>query len=70
MYDTYKQMWYSDINNSGRLHSYAIYNHDFDSERYLRVVPEGKYRNALCRFRASSHITYIFKSLKQEDMKT
>lgn len=53
--DNFKQRWYSDINNSGRLYSYAIFKHEFELEKYLRVIPEGKYRNALSRFRTSSH---------------
>ena len=30
IFDTYKQSWYSSINNSNRLEMYSRYKHDFD----------------------------------------
>lgn len=53
--DTYCQSWYSDINNSPRLRSYAIFKHNFIREKYLDVIHEYKFRHALSRFRISSH---------------
>ena len=31
----YKQSWYANINNSGRLSSYCLFKHDFTAEKYL-----------------------------------
>ena len=53
--DTYKQTWYSEINNSSRLQSYSIFKHDFELERYLDLDIDKKYKLALTRFRTSSH---------------
>ena len=53
--DTYKQSWYSTINNSKRLQMYARYKHDFESENYLDFITEKKYKIALTQFRLSSH---------------
>ena len=47
--------WYSDTNNSNRLKSYCLYKHNFNLEKYLKVVSENKYKVALSRFRTSSH---------------
>ena len=30
--DTYKQKWYSDVNNSNCLHSYCLFKHTFDRQ--------------------------------------
>lgn len=59
IYDMFLQKWYSDINNSNRLHSYCIFKHEFKLEKYLTVISENKYRIALSRFRTSSHGLYI-----------
>lgn len=53
--DTYCQSWYSEINNSPRLRTYAIFKHTFIREKYLDVIHEYKFRHALARFRISSH---------------
>ena len=58
-FDIYLQKWYSDINNSNRLQSYCIYEHDFKLEHYITDVTENKYRTALARFRTSSHNLFI-----------
>ena len=55
IFDTYKQSWYSEINNSPRLQSYSIFKHLFQTEKYLDVIPEKKYKISLSRFRTSSH---------------
>ena len=53
--DTYKQKWYSDINNSSRLRSYCLFKHTFEFENYLDCIPDNNYKIALSRFRTSSH---------------
>ena len=53
--DTYKQSWYSSINNSNRLEMYARYKHDFEIENYLDFITEKNYKFALTQFRLSSH---------------
>lgn len=55
VFDNYFQKWYCNINNSSRLQSYCIFKHNFESEKYLTVLSENKYRVALSRFRTSSH---------------
>ena len=49
--DTYKQKWYTEINNSSRLETYLIFKHDFETEKYLNCIPENKYKIALSRLR-------------------
>ena len=51
----YKQSWYANINNSGRLSSYCLFKHDFTAEKYLFCINENKYRVALSKLRLSSH---------------
>ena len=53
--DTYKQSWYSAINNSNRLETYARFKHEFEIETYLDFIKENKYKIALTQFRLSSH---------------
>lgn len=53
--DIYKQSWYAKINNSGRLSSYCLFKHEFESEKYLSCISENKYRIAYSRLRLSSH---------------
>ena len=53
--DQYKQKWYSDINNSRRLNSYALFKHDFECEPYLDKIVEPKYRISLTKFRLSAY---------------
>ena len=55
IFDTYKQSWYSSVNNSYRLEMYARYKHNFELENYLNFITEKKYRVALTQFRLSSH---------------
>ena len=57
--DTYKQKWYTEINNSSRLEAYSIFKHDFEQEKYLNCIPENKYKIALTRLRTSSHNLFI-----------
>ena len=55
LFDFYFQSWYSDINNSNRLLTYARFKHEFTCEKYLDFITNEKYRFALTRFRLSSH---------------
>lgn len=57
--DTYKQIWYSEINNSNRLQAYSIFKHNFEIENYLNFEIDPKYKLALTRFRTSSHSLMI-----------
>ena len=57
--DTYKQTWYSEINNSSRLRTYCIFKHNFELESYLNLELDKKYKIALTRFRTSSHSLMI-----------
>ncbi len=51
----YYQTWNNNISNSNRLITYCRYKQNFSFELYLDNIHERKYRNALCRFRLSSH---------------
>lgn len=53
--DNYYQTWYSGINDSPRLRSYALFKHSFNREKYLDIIHENKFRYSLARFRTSSH---------------
>lgn len=68
--DTYQQSWYSEINNSSRLHSYCIFKHNFELEKYLTLNLDQKYKIALTRFRTSSHSLFIesgrYQNLQRE----
>ena len=55
--DTYKQTWYSEINNSSRLQAYSIFNCNFELESYLNLDIDKKYKLALTRF-VLPHIVY------------
>ena len=55
IFDSYKQSWYSFINNSNRLEMYSRYKHEFDLENYLDCLENKKFRIALTKFRLSSH---------------
>ena len=55
LFDIYFQSWYSDINNSNRLLTYARFKHEFTCEKNLDFISNEKYRFALTRFRLSSH---------------
>ena len=57
--DTYKQTWYSEINNSSRLQTYSIFKYNFELESYLNLDIDKKYKLALTRFRTSSHSLMI-----------
>ena len=62
LFDVYYQTWYSDINNTNRLHTYARFEHEFLCKEYLNSI---SILTALSRFRLSSTI-YI---LNVKDMK-
>ena len=53
--DIYKQTWYSSINNSNRLLTYARFKHEFECENYLDFITDKRYRVSLSKFRLSSH---------------
>jgi len=53
--DTYKQSWYTRINNSSRLDFYSSIKHDLKFETYLDNIQDQRYRIALTRLRVSSH---------------
>lgn len=55
IFDHYYQTWYTDINNSNRLITYARYKHEFNCENYLDFIANNKYKVAFTRFRLSSH---------------
>ena len=55
LFDSYYQSWYSNINNSNRLLSYAGFKHEFEFEKYFDFIGERKYCTALSRFRLPSH---------------
>ena len=55
IFDHYYQTWYTDINNSNRLITYARYKHEFNCENYLDFIANKKYKVAFTRFRLSSH---------------
>ena len=55
LYDMYYQQWYSDVHNSRRLSSYALYKVELKLESYLENVTIPKHRIALSKFRVSSH---------------
>ena len=60
IFDSYKQSWYSSVNNSNRLETCAQYKHDFEMEKYLKGK---KFKKSvwswlgitLTQFRLSSH---------------
>ena len=59
--DTYKQMWYSNINNSSKLSTYSLFKHNFNMESYLHKIIIEKYKVSLTKFRLSSHDLRIEK---------
>ena len=42
--DIYRQDWYSSINNSRRLETYAMFKHSFEFENYMDYIQEQKHR--------------------------
>ena len=60
--DNYYQRCYSEINNSPRLSSFCRFKHNFNQEQYLDVLPEKKYRIALCQFRILAHHLAVERS--------
>ena len=59
LFGAYYQTWYSDINISNRLHTYARFNHEFQRKEYLNFIIKSKYRISLRRCRLSSHNLHI-----------
>jgi hypothetical protein len=53
--DNFLQRWYSEVVNSRRLETYSLFKHAFERERYLEVITDQRFKNALARFRTSSH---------------
>jgi hypothetical protein len=69
--DNYKQTWYSTINNSSKLDAYSLFKHEFEFEKYLQNIPDGKFKVALTKFRISSHTLRIetgrYENLPQKE---
>lgn len=57
--DNYYQTWYTDIQSSQRLSSYARYKTSLTLEPYLDIIMNKKYKIVLSRFRLSSHTLEI-----------
>lgn len=55
IFDQYYQSWYSSINDSQRPLSYSHFKHSFNSEPYLDMIHQWKYKIVLTRFRLSSY---------------
>ena len=58
LFDMYYQAWYSDINSSNRLETYARFKHEFQCKEYLNFIVERQCRHdriALSGFKLSSH---------------
>jgi hypothetical protein len=55
IFDNYYQKWYSEINNSSKLKTYAIFKHEFKREKYLDTIKENYLKTALAKFRVSAH---------------
>lgn len=53
--DNHLQKWYSEINNSRKLETYALFKHDLELEKYLQLPIPIKYKTALAKFRISAH---------------
>ena len=65
--DTYKQTWYSEINNSSRLPTYCIFKHNFEVESYLNLEIDMKYKIALTRFRTTSSHSLMIETGRYDD---
>jgi len=55
MLDNYYQTWYSEINNSSKLKSYALFKHTFNRDQYLDFIKEPYLKYFLAKFRTSAH---------------
>ena len=54
----FKQNWQAklhDLNKYPIMRTYALYKFDFECETYLNAVRDRRYRNAISKFRLSSH---------------
>jgi hypothetical protein len=55
LFDNYYQKRYSEINNSNKLKTYAIFKHKFKREKYLDTIKENYLKTGLAKFRVSAH---------------
>ena len=53
--DICQQQWYSFIHNFPRLFTHSLFKHSFETEKYLEIIQEPKFRDAFAKFRTSSH---------------
>ena len=69
--DTFIQNWFTDIENSSKLHCYRSFKTCFEYENYLNCVINDKQRIELTRLRCSSHHLLIeegrFSSIPREN---
>jgi hypothetical protein len=49
--DIFKQSWYTTINNSNRLSHYCLFKHEFETEKYLQLNMDTKYKTTITKFR-------------------
>ena len=59
--DCYRQEWYRDIHNSSKLSIYCMFKSLLEPEKYLEYINIWKFRQAMARFRVSSHKLKIEK---------
>ena len=58
--------WYNDmLNNNSSLRSYKLFKKNFDIEPYLLYIKNDRYRQALSKFRCSSHFLEIERARHQ-----
>ena len=66
MKSEYVNRWYSDIlNNNSSLRSYKLFKTNFEIEPYLLCVKSDRHRQALSKFRCSSHFLEIERARHQ-----
>ena len=58
-YNSFKNTWKNDLTEKPKLRTYKLIKTNFGIESYLSLVTKKKYRNAITRFRASSHTLEI-----------
>lgn len=54
IFDIFKQIWCTNINNSSKLSSYSLFKLEFEPETYLNRINMNKYRMTLSKLRFSS----------------
>ena len=53
------QEWLSKLNGSSKLSPYCMYKFLLEPEKYLNIICNYKYRNALCKLRCSTHSLHV-----------